>query len=110
MNRLVWTFIFLVVTAQGIIAQTAGTISASASAVCSGTNTTLNYSGTTGGSGNSIIWQKATTQNGSYSDIGGAINLTFTTANLSASEYYKVKSTETASPNAVVYSNPIFIA
>ena len=109
MNRLVWTFIFLVVTAQGIIAQTAGTISASFSAVCSGTNTTLTYSGTIGGSGYSIIWQKATTQNGSYSDIGGATNSTFTTASLSASEYYKVKSTETASPNAVVYSNPIFI-
>ena len=109
MNRLGFVIILLALSVQTVIAQSAGTISASSLSVCAGGSTTLTYSGTTGSAGYNTIWQQSNDNlNGSFTDIGGAAASTFNLTNVSANKYYRIKSTET-SDQSQIYSASILI-
>lgn len=73
----------------------AGTI-AGAGAVCSGSSKILTLSGNTG----AIQWMSASTSTGTYSPIAGATTSPYTTANLSATTYYKAMVTSGVCPAA----------
>ncbi|MFZ4435600.1 MAG: T9SS type A sorting domain-containing protein [Flavobacterium psychrophilum] len=73
----------------------AGTISG-AGAICNGSAKTLTLAGNTG----SIQWMSASTSTGIYSPIAGATTSPYTTANLSATTYYKAMVTSGVCPAA----------
>ncbi len=89
----------------------AGTISG-AGAICNGSAKTLTLAGNTG----SIQWMSASTSTGIYSPIAGATTSPYTTANLSATTYYKAMVTSgvclaaTTTVAAAVTVNPTSVA
>ena len=74
-----------VVTVTVSPTSVAGTASAAASTLCSGTSTTLTLSGSTG----SIQWQEASSATGPWTDVSGATSVTLNTGNLTATTYYQ---------------------
>jgi hypothetical protein len=84
----------------------AGIITPDNPVICSGTSTILTVSNSVG----SIQWQSATTLTGTYTNIVGAKDTTYTTANLTATKYYKaVVSVGAGTCGAPVLTMPVAV-
>jgi hypothetical protein len=82
----------------------AGTISG-INSVCSGSNTTLTVSGNTG----NIQWQTST-NNTTFTNIGGATSATYTTPNITTTTYYRAGSTVGSCPTLYSTSYAVTMA
>lgn len=71
----------------------AGTASANASSICSGSTSQLSLSGYSSSPGITYQWQSSSSSGGTYSNIAGATNTSYTTGPLSATTYYRCVST-----------------
>ena len=71
-----------------------GTITGTASVVCSGLTSTLTVAGND--SGTTIQWQKATTLTGVYANITSAMSATYATPALTATSYFRALITNTS--------------
>jgi hypothetical protein len=79
----------------------AGTITASANSICTGTSSLLTLSGYNG----TIQWQRSTTSaTTGFTNISGATAPTYNTPNLTANTWYRAKVSQSSCSN--VYSSP----
>jgi len=65
----------------------AGTVTASATSICTGTSSLLTLTGSDG----TIQWQVSTTSTGTFTDISGATSNTYNAAGLTSTRYYRAK-------------------
>jgi hypothetical protein len=82
---------------------TAGTSPANRT-ICGGTTTTLTQTGATAGAGIIYQWQQSATSGGSFTDVTtgtGGTSMSYTTAALSTTTYYRLKVTCTNSSQTV---------